>query len=143
MDILISFFFILLGASLCLLGYTRWKGKIHWSYFSYGFLSEINYQAIPLGISAMVIGIATISLWPRPIPLVLTYVAIFVMMLGLLVAWRLFKPGWVKWIEDNHKEIIPYLMVEIRDYGWHVETQEELENWVIGLYQKYRHNLER
>jgi hypothetical protein len=138
MDILISFSIVLLGVGLCMFGYIRWKGKMHWSYVAYGFWREANYLAIPLGTSTIIVGITTLPIWSVSVQLVLVYAAIFVMVLGFLVAWRIFKPDWVKWIEQNHKEIIPHIMVEIRDYGWHVETQEELEEWIAEIRRKYR-----
>jgi hypothetical protein len=137
MSVLLAFFLILIGLGACLFGYSRWKGKMHGSYFIYGFFHEANYLAIPIGISSIVMGIAILPIIPNSFQLVLIYIGIVVMLLGFLVAWRLFKPEWVKWIEQNHKEIIPHLAVEIRDYGWHVNTQAELEQWIAEVRRKH------
>ncbi len=140
--ILIPFLFLVLaGLGACAFGYSRWKGKMHGSYFTYGFSGEANYMAIPAGIVSIILAIAILPILPAWLQVTLIYSAMFVMLLGFLVAWRLFKPDWVKWIEQNHKKLIPYLAVEIRDYGWRPETQEELESWIADLYEKYKYNL--
>ena len=126
------------GLGLCWFGYSRWKGKMHWSYFDHGFFQEVNYLAIPIGIATLILGIAVLPIVPAQFQLILIFLTGFVMILGFIFSWRLFKPKWVKWIEKNHKEIIPHLMVEVRDHGWHVETQGELEEWIMELYKKYR-----
>jgi hypothetical protein len=95
-------------------------------------------MAIPGGITSIIFGVVILPITPKWFQPVLIYMAMFVMVLGFLLAWRLFKPQWVKWIEQNHKEVIPHLAVEIRDYGWYAETQEELEEWIAEIRRKYR-----
>lgn len=114
---------------------------MHGSYFAYGFFRGANYMFIPLGIASILLGLATLPLFSAQIEVVLLFLSQFVLIFGLIVGWRLFKPEWVKWVEKHHKDIIPYLQLEIRDRGWHVDTREELENWIKELRVKYKQYL--
>jgi TRAP-type C4-dicarboxylate transport system permease small subunit len=139
---LIALFLMISGLGLCWFGYSRWKGKIHWSYLDHGFFQEVNYLAIPIGVASLILGVAVLPVIPAPLQLTLIFLAGFVMILGFMFSWRLFKPEWVKWIEKNYEEVIPYLMIELRDHGWQVETRDELEEWVKDLNKKYNISVE-
>lgn len=141
MNTLVPLFLFFWGVGLILFGYSRWKGRMHGSYFGYGFAREANYMSIPGGVVLILLGIAISPILPPQLQMILIYVALFVMVIGFLIAWRLFKPEWVRWVEEYHKDIIPYLQIEIRDKGWHVTTQEELEDWLKELRAKYSHHL--
>ena len=141
MDWLLFFALIGWGVGLALFGYGRWKGKMHGSYFAYGFFREANYTAIPFGLSLILISCATLPVLSTTGQMIFFSVGLFVMILGLIVSWRLFKPDWVRWVEENHNDILPYLALEIRDHGWHVTTQEELKEWIENLRVKYQYHL--
>jgi hypothetical protein len=54
----------------------------------------------------------------------------------------LIYPSWVNWIDQNHKDNLNILRKEVADIGlneWaeRVQTQEDLENWIIEVYRKY------
>lgn len=55
---------------------------------------------------------------------------------------RWLKPAWLRWMEDNHKDIIEILWEEVRKEGhsWErrVRTQEQLEAWVAEVRRKHR-----
>ena len=104
-------------------------------------MREINYIAIPLGTTAIILGFAILPSVPSQIQSILIGIGFLVILMGFFASWHLFKPDWVRWIEENHKDIIPYLQMEVRDKGWHVTTQEELENWLKELRIKYSHHL--
>lgn len=53
-----------------------------------------------------------------------------------------FKPAWVRWLEENHGDILEILIEEARktpdwrDWGKRVSTQEGLEEWVEEVKRK-------
>ncbi len=54
----------------------------------------------------------------------------------------LIYPSWVNWIDQNHKDNLNILRKEVANIGlneWaeRVQTQEDLENWIIEVYRKY------
>jgi hypothetical protein len=56
---------------------------------------------------------------------------------------RWLVPGWLQWLTDNHKAILPLLQDEARKMGkqnWEqrVRTQEGLEKWVTEVRQKHK-----
>ena len=63
--------------------------------------------------------------------------------MGLLLVRLLLNPTWLKWLEREHADIIPFLKVEIQEYGIknldsQINTQEELEEWVLAVRKKYK-----
>ncbi|MCP4418846.1 MAG: hypothetical protein GY805_19695 [Chloroflexi bacterium] len=51
-------------------------------------------------------------------------------------------PSWVNWIDQNHKDNLNILRKEVANIGlnqWaeRVQTQEDLESWIIEVYHKY------
>jgi len=135
--ILIPVSIVFFGVGLYTFGYIRWKGKMHGSYFAYGFGREANYLSIPGGIAFILLGVAIHPSIPPLFQTILIYTAFFVVIISFFVAWHFFKPTWVKWIENNHQEVIPYLQLEIRDEGWQVTNQQELEGWITEIRYKY------
>lgn len=55
---------------------------------------------------------------------------------------RWLVPPWLRWLEDNHRDILSILKKEATQMGgitWdrRVKTQEDLEEWVEEVRQKY------
>ena len=61
----------------------------------------------------------------------------------ILAIWqpRWLKPKWLRWLEEEHGDIIEILWEEVRKegHGWErrVRTQEDLEQWVAEVRRKH------
>lgn len=103
---------------------------------------NLIYGAIPLGLSIMLIAFGgllptqTLRDWSLNIAFFLTALAI------ILAMWqpRWLKPKWLRWLEEEHGDIIEILWEEVRQeghaWGRRVRTQEQLEQWVEEVRRK-------
>lgn len=63
----------------------------------------------------------------------------------ILATWqpRWLKPTWLRWLETNHEQFLYLLWEDARKMGrwkWQrqVNTQKGLEEWAIGVRNKYK-----
>lgn len=108
---------------------------------------NLIYGAIPLGLSIMLIAFGglfptqTLRDWSLNTAFLLTALAIT---LAIWQPWWL-KPKWLRWLEQEHKSILPVLWEEVRKEGhaWErrVRTQEQLEVWVAEV--RHKHGLDK
>ena len=118
------------------IGIHRYKGPISVWYIAYGSATvSYSYLGIPIGISLILLALATLPIvsdkWGMPI----VFLAIAVCILGLIFAKRLWTPAWLRWLEQEHGAILPMLQREIQKMGpenWNrrINTQAELEEWI-------------
>ena len=133
---MVSLILFCLGALMVGIGIYRYKGPINVWYIAYGIVTvDANYLGIPIGISLILLALATTPImlegWRMPI----VVLAIAVSILGLLFAKRILKPVWLRWLEQEHGAILPMLRIEIQEMGpenWNrrINTQAELEEWI-------------
>lgn len=137
-----------LGIGLLLFGVSIRIGKIkNW------WLTQFNpvvpeagaYISIPIGIILIIWGLAALSndvdLWGT----VLDYTGILFIVAIIIIIWRprWLLPRWLRWLEDNHNDILPLLKREAqiigsREWGKRIETQEGLEEWVAEVRRKHK-----
>ena len=67
----------------------------------------------------------------------------------IFLIWRprWLTPVWLRWLEENHKDVLPFLEKEAEDmsnkwggsrnWAQRIDTQEGLEEWVAEVRQKY------
>jgi hypothetical protein len=62
----------------------------------------------------------------------------------IIVLWRprWLLPGWLRWLEDNHQDILPLLKEDAqkmpgREWSKRVSTREGLESWVAEVRRKH------
>jgi hypothetical protein len=127
-----------LGITFSVIGYSRWKGRPHGSYLAYGYFRTANYMSIPLGISSIFLGLAVAPFFTDDIQIILLGFSQLFFVFGLVFSWKLFEPIWVKWLKDNHSDLIPYLQMDVRDNGWHYNNLQELEEWVRQIRHRYK-----
>ncbi|MFX0206718.1 MAG: hypothetical protein ACFFDT_12095 [Candidatus Hodarchaeota archaeon] len=103
------------------------------------------YMGIPLGIAFVFFALATI---PKDIDvgLFIVYIGGVFGLVGLIFAFTqpsFLKPTWLKWLEREHGDIMPILRKEVHKMGgnsWDkkMQTQADLEEWVLQTREKYR-----
>lgn len=103
------------------------------------------HYAMPIaGLMTIVIGISLLMPTPKAGRLVFFGVAVPLMITVYLVVIfqpRWLKPHWVRWLEEEHGDILPLLIAEARQTpGWakRVRTQAGLEAWVAEVRRKYK-----
>ncbi|MCB8944947.1 MAG: hypothetical protein H6658_14450 [Ardenticatenaceae bacterium] len=135
-------FFFAASLFFCSFGLHRLKGPVSVSYLDHSFmLKDANYLALPGALTFLLMGLALS-------PIVLDELKLTVLMVGIaapfILAWpasKYLKPKWLRWLEQNHKDIIPFLQAEIQEMGpeiWdkQINTKEELESWVNQVKQR-------
>lgn len=114
--------------------------------FRYGYVGGlVNYGAIPLGI--MAIGWVIIIILPLPehwegyFFIISSLIGFLGVLLGVFQP-RFMLPQWYRWLQENHKDILPLLREDVRRMGYktwrrRTDTQESLEEWVAEV--RWRH----
>lgn len=117
----------------------------------YILLPKGGHYALPImGLMFVILGISL--LMPEP-ELVRKVWAVGVFPLGiisfLVIVFqpKWFKPKWVQWLEENHGDILDFLIEEARqtpdwrDWAKQLSTQEGLEEWVAEI--RHKHGLDK
>ena len=136
---------ISIGIGTSLLTGSRRFEYIYPHYYSGG----IKYASIPGGIMFLIWGASALLQVTDNIGLILTSISLVFGLAGLVLNFvqpRFMKPTWYRWLEDNHKEIIPLLRGDAQKIGYQkwlaqTQTQEGLEEWVATVRRK--HGLEK
>jgi hypothetical protein len=113
----------------------------------YVLLPKSGHYALPIiGLMLIVLGISL--LMPKP-ELVRRVWAVGVFPLGIIAVLvvvfqpKWLKPKWVRWLEENHGDILDLLIEEARktpkwtDWAKQVSTQKGLEEWVAEVRRKH------
>jgi hypothetical protein len=102
------------------------------------------YGLIPLGLGLGLLAILPLvpeGMRPDLVSYGLGPLWILTLILAIWQPWWL-KPGWVRWLEKEHGDILGILWEEVRKEGhaWErrVRTQEQLEAWVAEVRRKHR-----
>lgn len=114
----------------------------------YVLLPKGGHYATPI-IGSMLIATGISLLMPRPelVRMMLAYTVFPLMIMSLLVVVfqpKWFKPRWVRWLEENHGDILDLLIHEARktpnwrEWSRRISTQEGLESWVEEVRHKYK-----
>jgi len=113
----------------------------------YVLLPKGGHYALPIG-GLMIILVGVSLLIPpelgRKILLFGAFPVGFLSVLIVVFQPKWFKPAWVRWLEENHGDILEILIEEARktpdwrDWGKRVSTQEGLEEWVEEVKRKRR-----
>lgn len=131
-------YLLLFAASVWLfvLGIVRLKGPVSVTYLYPGsILKGANYLALPGSLTLFMGLLAVLPFIPDEWKNTLIIGGLLVFILSFYPAFKYLKPEWLRWLERNHKEILPNLEMEIRRIGldvWdkQINTQAELEAWV-------------
>ncbi len=132
------------GVILVGFGIYRYKGPVSVWYLAYGtYTVGHNYLAMPGGISTMLFALLISPFVPVKWKMPILILAIAIIIVGLIFAKRLWAPVWLRWLEQEHKDIIPILQAEIQKMGpdvWdkRINTREELESWVAEIRRKHK-----
>ncbi len=129
---MVSLWLFCIGAVMLSFGSYHFWGPISVWYLAYG---NRIYGAFPSGISMILFAFAISPFAPDDWKMAIILLAIFSLPLGSLLAKRLLKPTWLRWLEQKHGAILPMLRIEIQEIGpetWNrqINTQAELEEWI-------------
>lgn len=114
----------------------------------YVLLPKGMYYALPLGgLMFITFGISLLFPNSRIGDIIMYWVTFPLFVTVILVVifqptWL--RPAWVRWLEENHGDILEILLTEGRktpNWGKRVSTQEGLEAWVEEV--RSRHNLKK
>jgi hypothetical protein len=136
-------FLLILGCIGLTVGIYRLLGPVNVVYMGFGVLVHTAYYVtIPSSIGLLLLGLAVSPIVPENWKLPIIIVGLAVGLIGSLASAWIFKPGWLKWLEREHSDIIPLLRAEIREEGpanWdnRINTPEELELWVLEVRNKH------
>lgn len=125
------------------IGLHRLKGPVSVTYLDYGsVLKGGNYLSFPFSLTCLLWGLALSPLIPDELKLTVVMVGVAAPVLFAFPAVKYLKPGWLRWLEQNHKDIIPFLQAEIQEMGpdvWdkRINTKEELEAWVYEVKKRW------
>jgi hypothetical protein len=107
----------------------------------------VYYAFIPLGLASMFLAALPVLPMGGAGQDLVVYVFFSLAGIGVLLTfwqpWWL-KPGWVRWLEGNHIDILGLLIEEARDtpdWAQLVSTQAGLEHWVTEVRQKHGYAL--
>jgi hypothetical protein len=138
----ISIMFLMFG-TLIRLGYLRAAYAVRG--FPVLVPRELVHGMIPLGLAVGALAVIPLIPTVEMRGDMVLYVAFPLWIVsGILAIWqpRWLKPKWLRWLEDEHSDIIEVLWEEIREEGhsWErrVRTQEDLEQWVVEVRRKHR-----
>ena len=134
----------LFGGSLYFfcIGLYRLKGPVSVTYLAYGSrLKGVNYFALPFALTLFLWGLALSQLIVDDFKMNLIMIGVLVPFVLAFPAHKYLKPKWLKWLEQNHGDIMPWIEAEINEMGtdvWdnQINTQEELETWVTEYREK-------
>ena len=114
----------------------------------YVLLPKSGHYALPVaGLMLILLGISLLFphsefgdniMWWGAFPLMV------IVFLIVVFEPKWFKPQWIQWLEENHRDILELLIEEARktsnwkDWAERVSTQEGLEEWVSEVREKYR-----
>jgi hypothetical protein len=141
----IIFFGVVPGLTLILYSLRLIRGQGNKSFYMADHIySGRVYAAIPLGIFFLVLAIATIP-QSQDISLTIVGIALGFGVLGFIFAFTqpsFLKPPWLKWLEREHRDIMPLLREDAHRMGLNVwnermQTQADLEDWVAEVRRKY------
>ncbi len=134
-------------------GWRYRTGRTRKPYFLHDKSTDYALLGIPFGISFLSLSIDMLIWFFLPETNFLTNLSRFllaigmgVFILGLILSFfpnSFVYPGWVKWLEQNHKDISGVLREEVKaigmnDWAKKVQTQEDLGKWIAEV----RHNHE-
>jgi len=133
---------------LAVIGYTLYliSGKGNKSYYMIDHIYAGRvYVAIPAGIAFLIFGLAAIPESPD-VSLNIIGVGLVIGVIGLAFGFTqpsFLKPPWLRWLEREHSELMPFLRKEANRMGlnvWNkrIQSQEDLEDWVEEVRDKYR-----
>ncbi len=149
-DILLFVVLIIVGVWLVYLGISGLLGYRRYAYifpFSYGYVTGgVNYGSVPLGIMSLMWALAFFRL-SELLNQVLLVTSLGFGLIGLLsgiLQPSFLDPHWYRWLDENHKDMMPLLRRDIMEIGYkewerQTKTQEGLEAWVAEVRRK--HNL--
>lgn len=111
----------------------------------YVLLPKGGHYALPIiGLMLITLGISLLMPEPELVRKVWA-IAVFPLMLMvfLVVVFqpKWLKPRWIRWLEENHGDILELLIEEGRqtpNWAKRVSTQEGLEAWVAEVRRKHR-----
>ncbi|MEW5956940.1 MAG: hypothetical protein AB1801_04395 [Chloroflexota bacterium] len=143
----VAFFLIIVGLGVIVFGglikigwYKRWYLMNDDSIF---FDKSAHYAFIPLGLSFISLGIMLLL---PPLSKASSYALYTFFFLGglgvIFFFWQpsWLKPSWVRWLEENHSDVLDILIDEARktpNWGHYVSTRADMEYWVAGVRQKH------
>ncbi len=137
-------FFFSISISSLLLGIYRLKGPVSvWFLALSPYGAGSAYGTIPLGLGLLLWSFAFLPFVPTNWQLPLLFGGGIEVFLGLFILPKLLKPKWLLWLEKEHGRLIPLLQNEIQEMGYknwdrQINTQEELEEWVLEMKRKMR-----
>ena len=144
--IVIAFGLMLFGAILTSTGIkVRFNGNKAWYLIPnyYVLLPRGAYYAMPLiGVMTFLAGISLFMPTPelvRKVWLFGVFPTGFLSVLVVVFQPKWLKPTWVRWLEENHMDILNVLIEDARktpDWAKRVNTQEGLETWVEEVKRK-------
>jgi hypothetical protein len=103
---------VLLFLSIVLLGFGIYRliGPVSVWYLAYGVGPvEFNYIAIPGGITLAIWALAASPLIPQDWQLNFLIIGTICGFLAVIPGSYFLKPSWLRWLEREHREIIPLL----------------------------------
>ncbi len=113
----------------------------------YVLLPKGGHYALPVtGLMFIMLGISLLMPEPelaRRVWAVAVFPLAIVAVLVVIFQPRWLKPGWVRWLEENHGDILELLIEEARktpkwaDWAERVSTQAGLEAWVAEVRRKH------
>lgn len=154
MEAFLSLIFLTIGVFMIFYGIRLKKGFYKIWYMKPWVRAGSNiYTLIPVGITAFLWGIIGLLVLTAPkdnitlkyLTLILGIISIGSIIVGILLAFFFpdhMKPYWLKWLEGEHKDILPILRKEANQLGYPtwdnlVKTQADLENWVAEVRRKH------
>lgn len=100
-----------------------------------------GYTSIPHGSMILLLGIALLPFIPGDWRLSVVLMGIITQVIGLFVPHKYLDPSWMKWLKQEHGNIMPLLQREIDKMGFHewnarIKTQKDLEEWIREITHK-------
>jgi hypothetical protein len=114
-----------------------------WWLTSVVFSGQAPFVMIPSGIALILLAVGAFAPWDWLQSLFLG--ACLILGLVAVVFWgvrpRFLKPEWLRWLEDDHRDILPTLRREALHVGnhWadHTRTRPDMEQWVAEVRRKH------
>jgi len=132
--------FIVMGVLIRIGRYKRWYLVDDNSMFYH---KAAYYGFIPWGLASMLAPMIIFLPTGAAEQGLVVYVVFSLLGIGVLLTfwqpWWL-TPGWVRWLERNHNDILDILIEEgdqTPNWARHVNTQEQLEEWVAEVRRKH------
>jgi hypothetical protein len=101
------------------------------------------WGGIPLGLGALLWGIAFSSFVTQSWARLLLPVGLIIGLAGPFIMYIFFKPAWLKWLQREHGSVLPILENEAWEIGYNtldrrINSQQDLEEWVAEVRRKHR-----